>query len=795
MPGAVGGLVAAIAGGVVASAVGGGILGAVLGGVTAAGLAYFLVDEPKSEEFDSLRQQGLRQNVQNPIAPIPVIYGEGRFGGHRVFVQTHSYKNKFLHLVLVWCEGEIEAIDNLYFDDVISTDSRFSGLTYISHHLGTDTQAADAKLVSYNLGWTNAHRLLGVAYTYVRLEYEATAFPRMPVITADIRGKKVYSVRTGSTAYSNNPADCIYDYMINTRYGRGFPTEEIDLASFQVAANACDVTINPGGSGAIAKYTCNGAVNTDRSWLANVKQLLTCCRAYLIFSGGLYKLRIDGAEASSFAFTEDNIVGEFSIALDSMKTRYNRLRAQFVDGARDYQPNVAIEDNSTYRAADNNTLLERKIDLPFTDSIYRARYIAQLELEQSRYSTTCQFTANLEGLRAEVGDVVTVTHSTPGWVLKTFRVLAIEYDSEETVRIRAREYANVYAPGTLPAEPTAPIVNIPPPNDVTDEMDFARTVSWLESFENGVDNWVEQGTSTVESDADARVGSLAGLFTNDGDVGSDAYITLDPNFWYTSTTPGHQVRVQFWFKQPSSNKSDNVRIEITNGTDSQTHDIVPTSSWQTDGFIFKPTVQGSYLRIYVYADRDGTSEAVLLDNLAAFIVPDFINTANISTWIDSLAVGEAYIANGAVTNAKIGTAAVDTLEVAGNAVSAPGSASATVTSCSGSWANTGAQVVVPAITNRQSIIIGVSVVQTEATITGCLGGIYFRITRDGTAIPPTGGDIAANVAGQYLGATFITIDQPSDASHTYRVQWRNGGGGSRTGGSVIFRMSVHEAYR
>ena len=81
------------------------------------------------------------------------------------------------------------------------------------------------------------------------------------------------------------------------------------------------------------------------------------------------------------------------------------------------------------RAVDNGLLLEAKIDLPFTANLYRAQNIGQQTLNQSRYGVVVKFSAFQEGLRCEVGDVVPITHSTPGWSGKLFRILQIEINA------------------------------------------------------------------------------------------------------------------------------------------------------------------------------------------------------------------------------------------------------------------------------------------------------------------------------------------------------------------------------
>lgn len=781
MPAALGGLAASAVGAVVASQFSSALVGAVVGGLVTAGLSSVLGTKPDIPDFDDLTR-GLRQNLTNPVEPIPIVYGTTRVGGSRVFADVTGDQNKFLHVVIVWSEGEVESIDTIYIDDVPSTDARFSGLVTVSNHLGTDAQTADASLVSTIGDWTSAHRLRGVAYSYIKMEYDSEVFPRVPVITADITGVEVFNVRTGAiNAASTNPADNIYDYLTNTRYGRGIPTSEIDLSSFQDAANACDVTIStPAGN--IAKYTCDGRINIDRPSLDNLRDLLTCCRGMLIYTGGKYRLIVDKSESTAHAFTESNIVGEWKVSLDGKTERFNRVRARFVDANRQYQPNIAIQDNTTFRAADNGTLLEQQIQLPFTSNYHRALYIAELELKQSRNSIFVEFTARLDGLRAEVGDVVTITHSTPNWTTKKFRVLAIELDSLDTVRIRAREYEDIYTAGTFPSEPTPPSYTIPQQTPIEDtiSLDVEESITWIESFEDGdVSDWSATGNATLTADADAAVGSLAGLFTGTGSAAGDAMrIDFPASFWKAVAVPGRQVRIQFWYKQPGSNASDNSRVLIWNGTDTGSLSVTPTASWQNTGFLFKPTVIGTVLRLYVYPDRDGTDEAVLLDNIVAYVVPDFIDASNIGTWIGSAAIGSAYIASAAiteakiataaVTNAKIGTAAVDTLEIAGDAVSNPTfGVNDTVTSLSaGVWTNVVSAGAVPATAGQPVLVTIFGRVSVSGNIKARIynqsGSVLWRLYE--TSIP-----VEYSILGSGVGIFSLAVILYPGASTTFSL--------------------------
>jgi len=436
-------------------------------------------DEPQydSGSFD----KGILLDKAGSREPIPVIYGTRRVGVTRVFREATGDSNEYLHYVWTIGEGLISAINTVYLNDVASTDPKFSGYVDVYKHLGEDDQLADAALMAAVPAWTANHRLRGVAYLYIRLKYDKEVFPSgLPKFTADVDGRLVYDPRDGETKFSRNPALCGRDYITNTRFGRGIPEAMIDDTDCAAAANYCDEEVTVGGV-TQARYTCDGLINVDDSTLSNTRKMLSSCRGMFVFSGGLYKLIIDKPESATFAFTEDNITGSWTISLGTKKNMFNRLRARFYNPERSWQEDIAPVESEVLRALDNGLVLEKQIDLPFTANINTAKQITTIELNQSRQQIASQFSAFIEGLRCEVGRVVTINHSTPGWSAKKFRVLNMALKNNDEVNVTVREYADsVYDFGTIAAADATPNTNLPdlttalPPVDLetSEEMYF-----------------------------------------------------------------------------------------------------------------------------------------------------------------------------------------------------------------------------------------------------------------------------------------------------------------------------------
>jgi hypothetical protein len=171
--------------------------------------------------------------------------------------------------------------------------------------------------------------------------------------------------------------------------------------------------------------------------------MMLCCRGFMPYTNGIYQLIPDKSASSVFAFDTDNIISGISIRGENKADKYNRMVCTFTDPTNNYQENTVIwpEAGSTEEIAflleDNGTELIGEIDLPYITNFYAARDLARVFLLRSRNAIRTSFSANSDALNVSVGDVVTVTHPTPGWSAKPFQVeeVAINYDGTCTVAL------------------------------------------------------------------------------------------------------------------------------------------------------------------------------------------------------------------------------------------------------------------------------------------------------------------------------------------------------------------------
>ena len=217
-------------------------------------LSRLLAPDDKEDEAN---RGGWRSRIfqsKNPLAPRDMVYGELRKSGTIVYEEVTD-DGKFLHTVIVLGTGEVEAIPIVFLDDNpiydVDMDSdgmvnqgEFADHVRIKKYLGTHTQVADAELVSESDNhWTNSHKLQGICYIYIRLQFNRDVFSAQPAISTYIKGKKINDIRNSSpVSFSINPALVFRDYVTTKikDIGVGFDGSDIDDVLLAATANDCD---------------------------------------------------------------------------------------------------------------------------------------------------------------------------------------------------------------------------------------------------------------------------------------------------------------------------------------------------------------------------------------------------------------------------------------------------------------------------------------------------------------------------------------------------------------------------
>lgn len=514
-----------------------GLIAAVIA-VAVGGLSYKAArDAQKQAKKAAEAMAGVLVNKESNIQAIPVIYGERRVGGTRVFVHTQGGdKNEYLYIALVLCEGEVQSITDIELDNKPITDARFSGLTSYQVFTGTDGQSASSLLSATNK-WGSSHKLSGIAYIALRLKWDQDAFSGIPDITALVRGKKVYNPSTGTTAYSSNAALCIRDYLTNTRYGKGLSSGQINDTAFnQAVTDLANFTVTEysGGPSGVQLFECNAVIDTDDPIFQNLEKMLIGCKGFLPYQDGKYSLYIDQSSSSVMTLDESKIVGGISIQSERKEDKFNRVICKFPNPQTDYQPDQAIwpdpgsTEETTFLSEDDGEVLVDEVDLDTITSFYAARDFARIFCLRSRNALRTALTATSEALNLRVGDVVSITHSTPGWTAKPFQIESLSLRYDGTVDLQCVEYdSTLYAYDLSPEEHTYDDTDLPDPFDVAPPTNLSVTETTTLADDGSV---LPALLATWTAADDAFVDLYDVVLENTTDSTSQAYQTNDTQY-------------------------------------------------------------------------------------------------------------------------------------------------------------------------------------------------------------------------------------------------------------------------
>jgi len=416
--------------------------------VTAASMAASKLLAPKMPSFSdsSLSERG--QMVRSPIAARSIIYGRCRVSGTIVYISTTGTKNEYLHLVVALAGHEVEAIDEIYFNDEevpLSGNQPtgfYSGVALINKKRGVPNDTADADLIAATVNltdgkWTADHKLSGIAYLYVRLTWDAEKYPSgIPNISAVVRGRKVFDPRNSQTVYSANAALCLRDYLTNASLSMGMTTAEMDDTAFGVAANVCDedIEIKPVTTPTPTEeklYEANGVVSTSASPDENIGKLLSAMGGLIAYTGGNIAPYAAAYRIPTVTFSEKHFVGPISVQTrTSARDRVNSVKGVYLSEINNWQvtdfPTIT---DATYVSDDNGIVFFRDVVLPFTTSSSCAQRLAVIELRRAREEITMSARFRLEAMQVRAGDTVMITNSKLGFSSKVFEVMEWNFAS------------------------------------------------------------------------------------------------------------------------------------------------------------------------------------------------------------------------------------------------------------------------------------------------------------------------------------------------------------------------------
>ena len=461
----------------------------------------------KGANNTSGKNLGIKQAGLNSIAPRNILYGKNRVGGTIVYRSVSGNSNTKLHNVIALAGHEINDLKKLYIDggkglvelDLSSdfttatengetvyrvTNTAFTNtdnpeaytggsLIKLTFEKGDQTTSNGYAVNQIGANWTTDHKLQGIAYVYINCIYDAEKFASYPNFSFEVEGKKVYDPVTTTTAYSTNPALIIRDYLMDSTYGFGAVSSEINDATtgagFVKARSDCNDSVSITG-GTESRYTLNGQFDSTEEPQQVLQHMLSACAGQLLYNNGKFSLFVGKERTASGTITDDKLLAPISITTKaSGQDLANGVKATYVRPSDNYiAAEITPYQDSTYLTADTpsgeqSADYENYMDLsfPYTQSTFTAQRLARISLDYQRQDQTLTAIVPLEFMTHQVGDIINFTNDRLGYSGKDFEIVAMGFefigDNYLALRLNLKEYAgSVFNNITYVADPTLP---------------------------------------------------------------------------------------------------------------------------------------------------------------------------------------------------------------------------------------------------------------------------------------------------------------------------------------------------
>ena len=524
-----------------------------------------------------------QSTVKSASEPQKIIYGKALVSGPISFIGLGGTDNSDLYQAIVLAGHQVDAIQDIYFDDVIITNSQINSgntaggavnagafspqngvdIVTINKYLGASSQTADQMFVSQFGNYTNAHRGDGIAYIAMKWVLNADSAKTWDKfapsnVKALVRGKKVYDPRLEVTAggdagdspnnssyiaYSDNPALCAIDYLMDQNVGLSVPSSKIDWSAVITAANGCDATVTvPGGTE--KTFTCNGVVFATDTHQKNINKILSSMNGSLVYSNGKYVLRAGIYANPTVSLNEDDLIGSITVKTSIDRSeRVNTIKGLFLDPSQGHKmvefPKVQLS-NELQR--DNNVVMEKETSFSMTNTSYMAQRLAHKIIKSAGQQKVITFPANYSALNVTAGDRVEVSIEELSWVNKIFVCVSWVFSEDGGVLLTLREdssdaysnptsYSQVSGTGTI----TDASRGVPSPSGLQVESAESKIfLNWVNPTKPSDFNTIEVWASATNVRSNAvNIGETNGTqFTHDQSNSAITYAVGDTLYYW-----------------------------------------------------------------------------------------------------------------------------------------------------------------------------------------------------------------------------------------------------------------------
>jgi len=145
-----------------------------------------------------------------------------------------------------------------------------------------------------------------------------------------------------AATWTNDPAWCLYDLLINNRYGASIPESSLDRYDFYSISQYCNELVDNGRGGQEPRFSCNLLLNSRDEVYNVIQEMTSLFRGIAYYGAGSLVLQQDKPSDAQYLLGPSNVVdGLFTYSGTSQKARHTTATVAYQE--YDTQGEVAYE--------------------------------------------------------------------------------------------------------------------------------------------------------------------------------------------------------------------------------------------------------------------------------------------------------------------------------------------------------------------------------------------------------------------------------------------------------------------
>lgn len=243
----------------------------------------------------------------------------------------------------------------------VTVEGDLANLCWFRFRNGSQTEADPFLLAKFGADperpWLDDMIGRGIPQVIATFKRDPDRFPGEPRLRFEVRGIPLYDPRSDSTvggdggqrwsdpatwAYTDNPK--VIEYNIHRgievqgygKWGNAVAADDLPLANWIAAMNACDLLVSDGADGFEPSYHFGFEFTLDTSPAQIIDEINRSCGGETVEIGGVYKTRVGGVGLPVFFFTDGDIVVSRPQDYDpfpGLEETFNAVTCSFPDPA------------------------------------------------------------------------------------------------------------------------------------------------------------------------------------------------------------------------------------------------------------------------------------------------------------------------------------------------------------------------------------------------------------------------------------------------------------------------------